>query len=78
MGRRPWRCYRVSKGKPFPKSRYNRGVPDPKIRSYDIGNKKANYDALPICVNLVSKEMEQLSSEAMEAGNKLKLIDLFN
>lgn len=31
-GRRPARCYRYCKNKPFPKSRYNRGVPDPKIR----------------------------------------------
>ena len=68
MGRRPARCYRVAKGKPFPKSRYNRGVPDPKIRSYDIGNKKGGYEELPICVNLVSKEKEQISSEALEAA----------
>jgi large subunit ribosomal protein L10e len=68
MGRRPFKCYRVANGKPFPKSRYNRGVPDPKIRSYDIGHKKANYDELPICVNLISKEMEQISSEALEAA----------
>ena len=68
MGSRPARCYRVARGKPFPKSRYNRGVPDPKIRSYDIGHKKAAYDELPICVNLVSKEMEQISSEALEAA----------
>jgi hypothetical protein len=26
MGRRPARCYRVSKGKSYPKSRYNRGT----------------------------------------------------
>ena len=78
MGRRPARCYRVCNGKPFPKSRYNRGVPDPKIRSYDIGCKDASYDALPICVNLVSKEMEQISSEALEAArvacNKVLLL----
>lgn len=68
MGRRPARCYRICNGKPFPKSRYNRGVPDPKIRSYDIGHKRAGYEELPICVNLVSKEMEQISSEALEAA----------
>lgn len=39
MGRRPARCYRVCGGKPWPKSRYNRGVPDPKIKAYDIGSK---------------------------------------
>ena len=68
MGRRPARCYRICAGKPFPKSRYNRGVPDPKIRAYDIGHKRANYDELPICINLISKEMEQISSEALEAA----------
>lgn len=68
MGRRPARCYRICNAKPFPKSRYNRGVPDPKIRAYDIGFKKAAYDELPICVNLVSKELEQISSEALEAA----------
>ena len=77
MGRRPAKCYRICNGKPYPKSRYNRGVPDPKIRAYDIGNVKANYDELPICVNLVSKEKEQISSEALEAArvasNKLLL-----
>jgi large subunit ribosomal protein L10e len=31
MGRRPARCYRYCKNKPYPKSRYNRGVPDPKV-----------------------------------------------
>jgi len=68
MGRRPARCYRYCKGKPFPKSRYNRGVPDPRIRIYDIGNKKAAWDALPVCLHLVSDEIEQLSSEALEAS----------
>lgn len=68
MGRRPARCYRVCGGKPWPKSRYNRGVPDAKIKAWDIGSKKASYDELPYCVHLVSKEKEQLSSEAMEAA----------
>eukprot|EP00178_Gracilaria_changii_P000510 TRINITY_DN1061_c0_g3_i1.p1 TRINITY_DN1061_c0_g3~~TRINITY_DN1061_c0_g3_i1.p1 ORF type:complete len:185 (+),score=11.09 TRINITY_DN1061_c0_g3_i1:8-562(+) len=68
MGRRPARCYRYCKGKPFPKSRYNRGVPDPRIRIYDIGNKKAAWDLLPVCLHLVSDEIEQLSSEALEAS----------
>ena len=30
MARRPARCYRYCKNKPYPKSRFNRGVPDPK------------------------------------------------
>ncbi|KAG1463837.1 hypothetical protein G6F56_005202 [Rhizopus delemar] len=37
MGRRPARCYRYCKNKPYPKSRYNRGVPDAKLRIYDLG-----------------------------------------
>jgi len=67
MGRRPGKCYRYCKGKAFPKSRYNRAVPDPKLRIYDGGNKVAAWDALPYCVHLVSDEEEQISSEALEA-----------
>ncbi len=68
MGRRPARCYRYWGGKPFPKSRYNRGVPDPKIRIYDAGKKKAGVDEFPTSVHIISLEKEQLSSEALEAG----------
>nr|GAT51665.1 60S ribosomal protein [Mycena chlorophos] len=68
MGRRPARCYRYCKNKPYPKSRYNRGVPDPKIRIFDLGRKRANVDEFPFCAHLVSDEYEQLSSEALEAA----------
>eukprot|EP00048_Salpingoeca_helianthica_P014265 m.220886 g.220886 ORF g.220886 m.220886 type:complete len:221 (-) comp15671_c0_seq1:74-736(-) len=68
MGRRPARCYRYCKNKPYPKTRYNRGVPDAKIRIFDLGRKKAAVDEFPLCVHLVSNEYEQLSSEALEAG----------
>jgi large subunit ribosomal protein L10e len=68
MGRRPARCYRYCKGKAYPKSRYNRGVPDSHIRMYDAGRKKARFDEFPLCVHLVSGEKEQLSSEALEAA----------
>jgi len=53
---------------PYPKSRFNRGVPDPKIRIFDLGRKKASVDDFPTCVHLVSNEYEQLSSEALEAA----------
>merc|ERR1711887_96907 len=56
------------KNKPYPKSRFNRGVPDPKIRIFDLGRKKAGVDEFPLSVHLVSDELEQLSSEAMEAA----------
>jgi len=68
MGRRPARCYRYCKNKPYPKSRFCRGVPDSKIRIFDLGKKKARVEDFPLCVHLVSDEYEQLSSEALEAG----------
>jgi hypothetical protein len=49
----PARCYRQSKGKPYPKSRFCRGVPDPKIRIYDVGMKRSDVDTFPYCVHLV-------------------------
>merc|ERR1712080_370350 len=67
-GRRPARCYRYCKNKPYPKSRFCRGVPDPKIRIFDLGRKKAGVDEFPLCVHLVSDELEQLSAEALEAA----------
>jgi len=68
MGRRPARCYRYCKNKPYIKSRFCRGVPDPKIQIYDVGRKSASVDDFPLCVHLVSGEYEQISSEALEAG----------
>jgi len=68
MGRRPARCYRYCKNKPYPKSRYNRGVPDPKIRIHDCGNKLAVWDQFPACVHIISCEKEQITSEALEAA----------
>merc|ERR1711881_487628 len=68
MGRRPARCYRYCKNKPYPKSRFCRGDPDPKIRIYDLGSKKASVLNFPHHVVMVSDELEQLSSEALEAA----------
>ena len=68
MGRRPARCYRFQKNKPFPKSRFNRGVPDPKIRTFDIGSRKADVNAFPVCIHCVSRELEQITAEALEAA----------
>lgn len=68
MGRRPARCYRFCKNKPFPKSRFNRGVPDPKIRNFDIGRRRAGVDEFPVTFHCVSRELEQISSEALEAA----------
>ena len=68
MGRRPGRCYRIQNGKPYIKSRYCRGVPESKIRLYDIGLKDAGVEEFPLCVHLVSLEKENYSSEALEAA----------
>ena len=68
MGRRPATCYRFCKNKPYPKSRFCRGVPDPKIRTYDLGARKADVDEFPFTIHMVSRELEQISSEALEAA----------
>ncbi|KAI9321362.1 ribosomal protein L10e/L16 [Dichotomocladium elegans] len=70
MGRRPARCYRLCKGKPYPKSRYCRTAPAPKIHIFDTGWKAAPVHIFPLCVHLISLEREQISSEALEASRK--------
>ena len=76
MGHHPTCCYHYCKNKPYPKSRYYRGVPDPKfpplplppcpsltitqIRIFDLGCKRASVDDFPFYCHLVSDEYEQL------------------
>lgn len=43
-------------------------MPDPKIRIFDLGRKRAGVDEFPFAAHLVSDEKEQLSSEALEAA----------
>ncbi|KAG2341690.1 ribosomal protein L10e [Suillus weaverae] len=54
--------------KPHPTSRYNRRVPEPKIRIFDLRRKRASVDEFPFCCLIVSDEYEQLSSEAPETA----------
>mmetsp|Transcript_40051 Transcript_40051/g.70108 ORF Transcript_40051/g.70108 Transcript_40051/m.70108 type:complete len:214 (-) Transcript_40051:52-693(-) len=68
MGRRPSRCYRFCKNKPYPKSRFCRGVPDAKIRTYDLGSRRTDVEEFPAVVHIVSGELEQIASEALEAA----------
>merc|ERR1712146_380806 len=68
MGRRPARCYRYIKNKPYIKSRFCRAVPDGKLKIFDVGNKRANVNHFPLAVHLVCDEKENLSSEALEAA----------
>ena len=68
MGRRPARCYRYCKNKPYPKSRYLRGVPESKIQIFDVGAKAESSHSFPLCIHLVSGELEQISANALEAA----------
>jgi large subunit ribosomal protein L10e len=67
MGRRPARCYRYFRARPFPKSRFCRGVPDPRIQRYETGTKTAATHIFPYCVRIIILEQEHVSSEALEA-----------
>jgi large subunit ribosomal protein L10e len=67
MGRRPAKCYRYSKGKAWPKSRFVRGVPDPKIRIFDTGKKRIPCEEFPAVAHMVCDENQQVTSESMEA-----------
>ncbi|XP_043858201.1 60S ribosomal protein L10-like isoform X1 [Dromiciops gliroides] len=67
MGHHPACCYRYCKNKPYPQSRFCRGVPDAKIGIFDLGRKKAKVDEFPLCGHMVSDEYELLSSEALGA-----------
>lgn len=68
MGRRPGRCYRYLSKKAYPKSRFNRGVPDSKVQIFDLGRRKASVLDFPLLVNCVSNERENISAEALEAA----------
>ncbi|TBU14504.1 ribosomal protein L10 [Ordospora colligata] len=68
MGRRPGRCYRYLSKKAYPKSRFNRGVPDSKIQIFDLGRRKAGVFEFPLMVECVSNENENVSAEALEAA----------
>ena len=67
MGRHLARCYRYQKNKLYIKSCYCRGVPESKIRIYDVGNKKAPVDLFPFVAHLVCDKKQQISSKALEA-----------
>jgi large subunit ribosomal protein L10e len=66
--------YRYLKNKPFIKSRYCRGVPDSKIRIYDIGAKRAHVDDFPLVVHLVSDEHEQVCVRACCAPRRSAVV----
>ncbi|MCG3227518.1 MAG: 50S ribosomal protein L16 [Candidatus Heimdallarchaeota archaeon] len=66
MGKRPARCYTKVSGPANTRvGQYVRGVPDSRIRSYDTGNRKANF---PVDVHLVSTDKCQIRHTALEAA----------
>ncbi|KAL0236873.1 hypothetical protein PCE1_000270 [Barthelona sp. PCE] len=67
MGRRPARCYRYIKNKPYCKGKYCRSGPDTRIRQHECGNKKAAPDMFPKTLMLISMEKENVTSNALEA-----------
>ncbi len=54
---------RQIKNKPYPKSRYCRGVPDPKIRIYDVGAKKAAVEQYPLCVHMARSVAQDAAAQ---------------
>eukprot|EP00435_Cladocopium_sp_Y103_P002823 s428_g1.t1 len=68
MQRRAMADWPQLRNKPYPKTRYCRGVPDPKIRIFDVGKKKMPCDEFPAAAHLVCDEDQQLTSEALEAA----------
>lgn len=72
MGLRPAKCYREVKGKAYTrrakrvmKKAFIRGVPGPKIRIFDMGNKTKRKWKLG--VHLVSKDLIQVRHNQLEA-----------
>jgi len=68
MGLAPWKCFREQNNKPYPKSKYNRSVPDSKLSIKNTGNRKATADQFPIAFKIVSLSKCRISSEAFEAA----------
>jgi len=66
MGKRPARCYTKITGPAYTRvGKYIRGVPDPRIRAFDMGNRKAEF---PVHIHLVAKERCQIRHMALEAA----------
>lgn len=66
MGKRPARCYTKVTGPAYTRvGKYIRGVPDPRIRAYDAGNRKATF---PVHVHLVAEEKCHIRHTALEAA----------
>ncbi|NPB01941.1 MAG: 50S ribosomal protein L16 [Methanopyri archaeon] len=65
MVNRPARIYRDWKGPAYTRKEYIKGVPDPKIMQFDMGNPSEDF---PLEVSLVVKERAQVTHNALEAA----------
>ncbi|MHA1754416.1 MAG: 50S ribosomal protein L16 [Candidatus Odinarchaeia archaeon] len=71
MPKRPAHCYTKLESRPYVKKRTRRkkdlvrGVPDPKIRTFNMGNRKKTF---PVYISLVTKEAGQIRHIALEAA----------
>ncbi|WP_457620565.1 50S ribosomal protein L16 [Methanopyrus sp.] len=65
MVNRPARIYREWKGPAYTRREYIKGVPDPKIQQFDMGNPAGDFD---VEVSLVAKERAQVTHNALEAA----------
>lgn len=65
MPKRPARCYRDIKPHPYTRREYMRGVPDPKIRIFQMGTVKGD---LPVEVALKVKESCNIQHVALESA----------
>lgn len=69
----PWKCSRYCKNKPYIKSRYCRGVPEGKLKIFDVGKKKQGVDTFPACVHLRKKSHPPPSLRAPHPPSLLRV-----
>uniref|UniRef100_A0A2I3HJS0 Uncharacterized protein n=1 Tax=Nomascus leucogenys TaxID=61853 RepID=A0A2I3HJS0_NOMLE len=68
MGRRPARCYRYCKNKPYPKSRFCRGVPDYMVKSCAKDGFHIQVRLHPFHVIRINKMLSCAGAERLQTG----------
>ncbi len=63
--RRPAHCYAKPTRPPYTRRKFMRGVPDSKIRLFDLGNMTGSFTHV---VSIISEEQAQIRSEALESA----------
>ncbi|RLF42354.1 MAG: 50S ribosomal protein L16 [Thermoplasmata archaeon] len=65
MARKPNRMYRDIKGQPTTRKEYLKGVPNPKITQFDMGNRKESF---PFKISLLVEEACHIRHNALDAA----------